>query len=65
MDAWTPHAASRWIFSIVLLIMFMFRVIWMQGWYIIAYGLGIYYLNLLIAFLTPMIDPVLQDELLG
>lgn len=32
-----------------------------QGWYIIAYALGIYYLNLLIAFLTPKIDPAFQS----
>ena len=33
----------------------------MQGWYIIAYGLGIYMLNLFIAFLTPKIDPALAE----
>jgi len=32
-----------------------------QGWYIIAYALGIYHLNLFIAFLTPKIDPALVD----
>jgi len=29
----------------------------LQGWYIITYALGIYLLNLFIAFLTPKIDP--------
>lgn len=32
-----------------------------QGWYIITYALGIYHLNLLIAFLSPRIDPALED----
>lgn len=34
----------------------------LQGWYIITYALGIYYLNLLIAFLTPKIDPMMADD---
>ena len=37
------------------------RVLYYQGWYIIAYALGIYYLNMLIAFLTPKIDPAIYD----
>jgi len=32
-----------------------------QGWYIITYALGIYHLNLFIAFLTPKMDPSLPD----
>jgi hypothetical protein len=31
--------------------------LFLQGWYIITYALGIYYLNLLLAFLSPKIDP--------
>ena len=34
----------------------------LQGWYIITYGLGIYHLNLFIAFLTPKIDPALDFD---
>uniref|UniRef100_A0A915K6Y4 Uncharacterized protein n=1 Tax=Romanomermis culicivorax TaxID=13658 RepID=A0A915K6Y4_ROMCU len=33
-----------------------------MGFYIIAYALGIYQLNLFIAFLTPKIDPALDFE---
>jgi hypothetical protein len=33
----------------------------LQGWYIVTYGLGIYILNLLIAFLSPKIDPALAE----
>ena len=32
-----------------------------QGWYIVTYALGIYHLNLLLAFLTPKIDPALAE----
>ena len=40
----------------------MIRVFYLQGWYIVTYALGIYYLNLFIAFLTPKVDPVMDDE---
>ena len=33
----------------------------LQGWYIVTYALGIYQLNLFIAFLTPKIDPALDE----
>jgi len=38
--------------------MFFFSL---QGWYIVTYALGIYHLNLFIAFLTPKIDPALEE----
>lgn len=33
-----------------------------QGWYIVTYALGIYHLNLFIAFLTPKIDPAMEYD---
>lgn len=33
----------------------------LQGWYIVTYALAIYHLNLLLAFLTPKIDPALAE----
>lgn len=57
LDLWTPHVVSRWVFSLVILLLFMARVVLAHGWYMICYGLGIYYLNLLIGFLSPRIDP--------
>lgn len=56
-DKITPHVAPRWIFSSLVLLFFMMRVIFGGGWYVICYALGIYYLNLLIDFLSPRIDP--------
>ena len=34
---------------------------YLKGWYIITYALGIYLLNLFIAFLTPKIDPATHE----
>ncbi|OJD17053.1 hypothetical protein AJ78_02848 [Emergomyces pasteurianus Ep9510] len=63
LDAVTPYAAYRWIGTGVLLLVFFLRIIMAQGWYIVAYTLGIYLLNLFLAFLQPKFDPSLtQDE---
>ena len=36
-------------------------VFFLQGWYIVTYALAIYHLNLLLAFLTPKIDPAMAE----
>lgn len=61
LDASTPHWAARWTFSLIILLTFMLRIILAQGWYVICYGLSIYYLNLFIGFLSPKIDPEFQS----
>ncbi|KAG8224047.1 hypothetical protein J437_LFUL001124 [Ladona fulva] len=61
LDMWTPHLISRWVACFVLLTAFALRIFLQQGWYIVAYALGIYHLNLFIAFLSPKIDPALGD----
>jgi len=60
LDRWTPHTTARWVFTVVLLLAFCLRIILAQGWYIVTYALAIYHLNLLIAFLTPKLDPSLE-----
>ncbi len=107
LDRSTPHTKGRWVFALVMVLLFVLRIllaqvsmnfihgneiftqysqeleywisflvllalIWkyidsvnliiFQGWYIITYALGIYHLNLFIAFLTPKIDPALDYE---
>jgi len=62
LDHWTPHVHSRWVFAIALIFLFIIRILFAQGWYIVTYALGIYHLNLFIAFLTPKIDPALDYE---
>lgn len=43
--------------TVVLLMGFLTRVVLAQGWYIVTYALGIYLLNLFLAFLQPKYDP--------
>nr|CAG4638799.1 EOG090X0FVI [Cyclestheria hislopi] len=61
LDRWTPHPVSRWLFTFILITIFMARVLLCRGWYIVTYALGIYHLNLFIAFLTPKIDPAMSN----
>lgn len=44
------------------LIVLKWQCLLFQGWYIVTYALGIYHLNLFIAFLSPKIDPALDYE---
>lgn len=60
LDKWTPHAKVRWVAAGFLVFLFLVRVFICQGWYIVCYALGIYHLNLFIAFLTPKMDPALD-----
>ncbi|XP_022909995.1 protein RER1 isoform X1 [Onthophagus taurus] len=62
LDKWTPYTRWRWGFTLSLLILFGLRIFLMKGWYIVTYALGIYHLNLFIAFLTPKIDPAMDFD---
>ncbi|XP_009791228.1 protein RER1A-like [Nicotiana tabacum] len=61
LDRSTPHVRHRWIAFSVIALIYAVRVYFVQGFYIITYGLGIYILQLLIAFLSPQVDPELAD----
>lgn len=60
LDKSTPQVLNRWIFLGVLTLIYAVRVYLVQGFYVITYGLGIYIIQLLIAFLSPQADPEFQ-----
>jgi len=60
LDQVTPHYYGRWSCTIILLIGFIVRFLVAQRWYIVAYALAIYLLNIFLAFLTPRFDPALE-----
>ncbi|XP_074275415.1 protein RER1A-like [Silene latifolia] len=62
LDKTTPHAVPRWVGTLILALIFAIRVYYVQGFYIIVYALGIYLLNLLIGFLSPLVDPELEPS---
>jgi hypothetical protein len=57
LDKSTPHPVARWVGSVVAALLYCLRVYYVEGFYIVTYGLGIYILNLLIGFLSPQVDP--------
>lgn len=63
LDRTTPHVTERWATTAVLLLLFMLRIVFAQGWYIVCYALFIYLLNLFLAFLSPKFDPSLDADL--
>ncbi|KAI5890253.1 retrieval of early ER protein Rer1 [Schizophyllum commune] len=65
LDKWTPYTLHRWLTTAGLLAVFMLRIVFAQGWYIVCYALAIYLLNLLLAFLQPKFDPSLQEDLMA
>ncbi|KAJ8770719.1 hypothetical protein K2173_021366 [Erythroxylum novogranatense] len=60
LDRWSPHQLERWVATLVVAMCYVLRVYYVQGFYVISYGLGIYVLNLLIGFLSPKVDPELE-----
>ncbi|KAB2036607.1 hypothetical protein ES319_D03G013400v1 [Gossypium barbadense] len=60
LDRSTPHTMERWLGTLAVAMTYVLRVYYVQGFYVISYGLGIYVLNLLIGFLSPKVDPELE-----
>ena len=61
LDASTPYTPHRWGLTIIFTTCFFVRILVAQGWYIVAYCLGIYILNLFLAFLQPKFDPSMDS----
>ncbi|XP_004511890.1 protein RER1A-like isoform X2 [Cicer arietinum] len=61
LDKITPHVLRRWLGFLVVAFIYVLRVYFLQGFYVVSYGLGIYILNLLIGFLSPQVDPAISD----
>ncbi|XP_010548430.1 PREDICTED: protein RER1C-like [Tarenaya hassleriana] len=57
LDKTVPHILYRWIACLVIVFIYALRVYFVEGFYIITYAIGIYLLNLIIAFLSPQEDP--------
>lgn len=63
LDKVTPFHMARWVTCLLLLVLFMYRVVALQGFYIVAYVLGIFLLNQFILFLTPVVvDDMDMDD---
>ncbi|ORX57880.1 retrieval of early ER protein Rer1 [Piromyces finnis] len=58
----TPYTLYRWIFTISFIIIYLIRTLMLHGWFIVTYALGIYLLNIFLAFLSPKFDPALEMD---
>ncbi|MQM15319.1 hypothetical protein Taro_048265 [Colocasia esculenta] len=64
LDKAMPHMLRRWAALCAVALVYVLRVgVFVQGFYVVSYGLGIYILNLFIAFLSPQVDPEIQELL--
>ncbi|KAL2913845.1 hypothetical protein HK105_206579 [Polyrhizophydium stewartii] len=61
LDDITPFVHQRWAGTAILGLLYAVRAFTIGGWYIVTYALGIYLLNLFLAFLTPKFDPALEE----
>lgn len=65
LDKSSPKVLYRWIGFVILLMLYVLRVYYLNGWFIVTYGLGIYLLNQLIGFMSPQFDPEDVDSDMG
>lgn len=61
LDRSAPHIARRWLVTLAAAAIYILRVYYVEGFYVISYGLSIYILNLLIGFMSPKVDPELES----
>lgn len=56
LDRSTVHTGLRWLVFAGLMALYCTRVFFLNGWFIVTYGLGIYLLNNFIGFLSPQVN---------
>jgi len=57
LDRSSPLIAYRWMSLGAAVLVYLLRVYFLEGFYIVTYGLGIFNLNLLLGFISPQVDP--------
>ena len=66
LDRLSPQVTLRWLIWAGLLVAFALRIWFVKGFYIVAYALGIFNLNLLLGFLSPQVTcidlPILRPQ---
>ncbi|XP_057966213.1 protein RER1B-like [Malania oleifera] len=60
LDRTAPRSVCRWVGTLVVAAVYILRVYHLQGFYVVSYALGIFLLNLLIGFLSPLADSDLE-----
>jgi hypothetical protein len=61
-DMTVPHRSLRWAFLFMALLIFFARIIYLEGFYVVTYGMCIHLLYLTMLMITPLSDPDEVDE---
>lgn len=56
-DLTVPHRSMRWAFFFMALLLFFVRIVVLEGFYVVTYGMCIHLLYLLMLMITPLSDP--------
>lgn len=64
LDKLIPHMIGRWIVFTLSLYAYVIRVYFLNGWFIVTYGLGIYLLNQLLGFISPQVSIALYETII-
>jgi hypothetical protein len=62
LDTLSPQTPLRWGILVFVVIVYILRVYYTEGFHIVTYGLGIFMLNLLIGFLTPLDETQFEHD---
>lgn len=57
IDDFSPFVLQRWIFALFMMALLAIRILSIQGFYVVAYAYGIFFLNQFVGFLSPKIEP--------
>lgn len=62
IDKYIFYIKLRWILTIILLSLYIYRLIIIGGYYVISYLMGLYILHLSVQFFQPLGLPNIEDE---
>lgn len=62
LDKSTPHILYRWLVWCLAVVLYVVRVWYVEGFYIVTYAMAIFNLNLMLGFLTPLHVEAPRDE---
>ena len=56
-DKLIVYRLERWLFALILLLIYILRIVLTEGFYCLTYLIGILFLNSFIGFISPLEDP--------
>lgn len=62
LDRLVPFRMERWVALCIALFLLFARIVLARGYFVVAYALGIYLLNMFLLFLSPKFDPAFMED---